>query len=84
MTRLAIAALRLFAVAGLMAATPAVFPEPLMAASAGGVTDEIGVIRIPKGAPVTIGGYWVISGPDTALGTDPSGGRRSRSRTIRT
>jgi branched-chain amino acid transport system substrate-binding protein len=37
--------------------------------SQGGVTAKVGAIRIPKGAPVTIGGYWVLSGPDTALGT---------------
>jgi branched-chain amino acid transport system substrate-binding protein len=36
----------------------------------GPVTDDIGVIRIAKGAPIQIGGYWVISGPDTALGVD--------------
>lgn len=36
----------------------------------GPVTDEIGVVEIPEGAPITIGGYWVISGPDTALGLD--------------
>jgi branched-chain amino acid transport system substrate-binding protein len=40
------------------------------AATVGPVTDPLGVIRIPKGAPIQIGGYWVISGPDTALGTD--------------
>lgn len=36
----------------------------------GPVTDEIGVVRIPKGAPVQIGAYWVLSGADTALGLD--------------
>ena len=39
----------------------------------GPVTDDIGVIKIPKGAPIQIGGYWVLSGPDTAQGID---GRR--------
>ncbi|MGH7077829.1 MAG: ABC transporter substrate-binding protein, partial [Acetobacteraceae bacterium] len=43
---------------------------PAEAATAGPVTDSLGVIRIPKGAPVVIGGYWVLSGPDTALGLD--------------
>jgi branched-chain amino acid transport system substrate-binding protein len=44
---------------------------PIMAAQTlGPVTDEIGVIRIPKGAPIQIGAYWVISGPDTSLGLD--------------
>lgn len=36
----------------------------------GPVTDDIGVIKIPKGAPIQIGGYWVMSGPDTAQGVD--------------
>ena len=36
----------------------------------GPVTDEIGVVEIPQGAPIVIGGYFVISGPDTALGLD--------------
>ncbi len=36
----------------------------------GPVTDPIGVVRVPKGAPIQIGGMWVISGPDTALGVD--------------
>lgn len=40
------------------------------ARAASPVEDPLGVIRIPKGAPVQIGGYWVISGPDTALGED--------------
>jgi branched-chain amino acid transport system substrate-binding protein len=71
MTRLPIAAVaRSIALASLVAATPAVLSASAVAATAGGVTDELGVIRIPKGAPITIGGYWVISGPDTALGTD--------------
>lgn len=40
----------------------------------GPVTDPIGVVRIPKGAPLQIGGMWVISGPDTALGLDEQRG----------
>jgi len=36
----------------------------------GPVTDELGVVEIPKDAPIVVGGYWVISGPDTALGLD--------------
>ncbi len=44
---------------------------PVQAAqTVGPVTDDIGVIRVPKGAPVQIGGYWVLSGADTALGLD--------------
>ena len=40
----------------------------------GPVTDDIGVVEIPKDAPIVIGGYWVISGPDTALGLDSKRG----------
>jgi branched-chain amino acid transport system substrate-binding protein len=36
----------------------------------GPVTDDIGVIRIPKGAPIQIGAYFTLSGPDTASGLD--------------
>jgi branched-chain amino acid transport system substrate-binding protein len=42
----------------------------LAAQTLGPVTDDIGVLRIPKGAPIQIGGMWVLSGPDTALGLD--------------
>jgi branched-chain amino acid transport system substrate-binding protein len=56
------------ALAGLMAMQPA------MAATVGPVTDPLGVVRIPKGAPVQIGGMWVISGADTALGVDEQRG----------
>ena len=44
------------------------------AETVGPVTDEIGVVKIPKGAPIHIGGYWTISGPDTALGLDQKRG----------
>jgi branched-chain amino acid transport system substrate-binding protein len=44
------------------------------AATVGPVTDPIGVIKIPKGAPIVIGAYWVLSGPDTALGVDEKRG----------
>ena len=50
--------------------SPLIAPPLARAADSGPVTDPLGVIRIPKGAPIQIGGYWVISGPDTALGTD--------------
>jgi branched-chain amino acid transport system substrate-binding protein len=36
--------------------------------------DPIGVIRIPKGGPLILGAYWVLSGPDTALGLDEKRG----------
>jgi branched-chain amino acid transport system substrate-binding protein len=52
-----------------------VLAHPLYAAqTVGPVTDDIGVIKIPKGAPIQIGGYWVISGPDTAMGVDSKRG----------
>jgi branched-chain amino acid transport system substrate-binding protein len=41
---------------------------------AGPVTDDIGVITIPKGTPIQIAGYWVLSGPDSALGIDQKRG----------
>lgn len=44
------------------AVTPAVAEDP--------VTDPLGVIKIEKGAPIQIGAYWVLSGPDAALGLD--------------
>jgi branched-chain amino acid transport system substrate-binding protein len=40
----------------------------------GPVTDDIGVLVIPKGAPIQIGGYWVMSGADSALGIDEKRG----------
>ena len=45
-----------------------------MAATVGPVTDELGVVKIPKGAPMQIGGYWVLSGADAALGIDQKRG----------
>ncbi len=46
------------------------------AATMGPVSDPLGVVRIPKGAPIVIGGYWVLSGPDTALGLDEERGAK--------
>ena len=40
----------------------------------GPVTDDLGVVVIPKDAPIVIGGYWTLSGPDTALGLDSKRG----------
>ncbi|MFO1090232.1 MAG: branched-chain amino acid ABC transporter substrate-binding protein [Hyphomicrobiales bacterium] len=48
--------------------------QALAAETKGPVTDDIGVVEIPKDAPITIGGYWVISGADTALGVDSKRG----------
>jgi branched-chain amino acid transport system substrate-binding protein len=44
------------------------------AVTKGPVTDEIGVLVIPKGAPIVMGGYWVMSGADSALGIDEKRG----------
>jgi branched-chain amino acid transport system substrate-binding protein len=53
------------------AATLVLAPAGVRAAQTlGPVTDPIGVVKIPKGAPIQIGGMWVLSGPDTALGLD--------------
>ncbi|MBV8912473.1 MAG: branched-chain amino acid ABC transporter substrate-binding protein [Acetobacteraceae bacterium] len=38
------------------------------------MTDEVGVVRIPKGQPILIGGLLVLSGPDIGLGLDSSRG----------
>ncbi len=51
-------------------AGPIVSRAAQAAQTLGPVTDEIGVLRVPKGAPIQIGGSWVLSGPDTALGLD--------------
>jgi branched-chain amino acid transport system substrate-binding protein len=44
------------------------------AATLGPVTDDLGVVEAPKGAPIQIGGYWVLSGSDTADGEDQKRG----------
>ncbi|HUK07262.1 MAG TPA: branched-chain amino acid ABC transporter substrate-binding protein [Stellaceae bacterium] len=44
------------------------------AQTAGPVTDDLGVLTVPKGAPITVGGMWVFSGADSALGTDAKRG----------
>src|SRR6202453_4022640 len=45
-----------------------------VAETKGPVTDDLGVLMIPKGAPVQIGAYWVMSGADSALGIDEQRG----------
>ncbi len=50
------------------------FGQLASAATVGPVTDPLGVIKIPKGAPIVIGDYLVLSGPDTALGLDEKRG----------
>jgi branched-chain amino acid transport system substrate-binding protein len=44
------------------------------AETAGPVTDDVGVVTIPKGQPILIGALLVLSGPDIALGLDASRG----------
>lgn len=61
-------------VAAAVAATAWALPQAQAEETKGPVTDEIGVVMIPKGAPIFIGGYWTISGPDTALGLDQQRG----------
>lgn len=43
---------------------------PTRAETVGPVTDDIGVVRVPRGQPILIGGILVQSGPDLSLGTD--------------
>ena len=59
---------------GLVTATLAFAASNALAETKGPVTDDLGVVEIPKDAPIVIGGYWVISGPDTALGVDSKRG----------
>ena len=40
----------------------------------GPVTDPLGVVKISKGAPIHIGGYWTLSGPDVDIGLDQKRG----------
>lgn len=54
---------------GLLALPASAFPA-LAAQTLGPVTDEVGVIRIPRGAPIQIGGTWALSGGDMPLGMD--------------
>jgi branched-chain amino acid transport system substrate-binding protein len=61
-------------VAGGLALIVAIAVPPAMAATVGPVTDDLGVVKIPKGAPIQFGGMWVLSGPDTALGLDEKRG----------
>src|SRR5690349_4990114 len=43
-------------------------------ALAGSAVAQEGTIRVEPGAPIVIGGYWVLSGGDAALGTDQKRG----------
>ncbi len=59
--------------AAMLAATPPL-ARPAAAETLGPVTDEVGVVRIPRGQPILIGGLLVLSGPDLSLGLDASRG----------
>lgn len=70
-----LAALRRHLARATIAANVLVLSHALSAAETlGPVTDPIGVVRVPKGAPIQIGGYWVLSGADTAMGIDSKRG----------
>ena len=60
--------------AGAFAASVLMFSAADAAVTKGPVTDDIGVLVIPKGAPIVLGGYWVMSGADSALGIDQKRG----------
>jgi branched-chain amino acid transport system substrate-binding protein len=47
---------------------------PAHAVKVGPVDDPLGVVKINKGQPIVIGGTWVLSGADTALGLDSKRG----------
>ena len=58
--------------AGMLAAT--MLSGVAAAETVGPVTDDVGVVKVPKGQPILIGALLVLSGPDLALGTDASRG----------
>src|SRR5260370_38398346 len=58
----------------LAAVALAAAPAARAAETKGPVTDDIGVLAIPKGAPIQLGAYWVMSGADSALGIDEKRG----------
>ena len=51
-------------------ASGALAAMPSHAVTVGPVDDPIGVVKVGKGQPIVIGGYWVLSGADTSLGLD--------------
>ncbi|MBV8766440.1 MAG: branched-chain amino acid ABC transporter substrate-binding protein [Hyphomicrobiales bacterium] len=65
---------RILLCGGGMIAALAVASSASAAETKGPVTDDIGVLVIPKGAPIQIGAYWVMSGADSALGIDEKRG----------
>ncbi len=61
-------------VAALAIAALGLIPSAYAKETKGPVTDDIGVLAIPKGAPIQFGAYWVMSGADSALGIDEKRG----------
>src|SRR5271168_697138 len=59
---------------GLCSALVALYATCAAAVTKGPVSDDLGVLVIPKGAPIQIGAYWVMSGADSALGIDEKRG----------
>lgn len=53
---------------------PVTFNQAAQAETVGPVTDDVGVVKIPKGQPILIGALLVLSGPDLSLGLDASRG----------
>lgn len=59
---------------GLVIGLTAAAAVPAKAVTMGPVDDPLGVLKIAKGQPIVIGGTWVLSGSDTALGVDSKRG----------
>src|ERR1700677_4615776 len=59
---------------GMCFALVALYATCAAAETKGPVSDDLGVLVIPKGAPIQIGAYWVMSGADSALGIDEQRG----------
>jgi branched-chain amino acid transport system substrate-binding protein len=54
----------------LLLAAGGYFVPSAPAATVGPVTDPIGVVRVPRGQPITIAYWLVVAGPDASLGID--------------
>lgn len=60
--------------AGVAAVVSTLASSAGFAAKVGPVEDPVRVVKIGKGQPIVIGGYFVLSGPDIALGLDQQRG----------
>jgi branched-chain amino acid transport system substrate-binding protein len=60
----------MFALALAVLLAVGVFVPTSPAATVGPVTDQIGVVRVNKGQPITIAYWMVVAGPDASLGVD--------------